>query len=203
MTTRIDITGQDFGRLRATARTSSGGKWTCQCDCGKTCSVYISYLRSGHTKSCGCLKREISRSGAGDRFRVHGKSTTPIYRLWVSIRQRCRTDKNYAGKVSVCPEWESDLDAFTAWAKATGWQKGLSLDRIDNGKGYSPSNCRFVTAVDQARNKTTTKLDADKVKAIKRDLGNVPQRDLARRYGVSTYAIYAIKVGKAWADVHA
>jgi DNA-binding XRE family transcriptional regulator len=201
MAERADITGQRFGRLVAVTRTTGGASWLCQCDCGNTTVSFVSYLRSGHTRSCGCLKRETSSCGAAARFTSHGKSQTLIYRLWVSIRQRCKTDKDYADKVFVCREWESSLDAFSDWAIANGWRKGLSLDRIDNGRGYSPDNCRFITPLEQARNKTNNKLTAAKARDIKARLGSTTQAALAQEYGVSKYTIYAIKAGKVWVDV--
>ena len=87
------------------------------------------------------------------------------------------------------------------WATSNGWKPGLTIDRIDNSRGYEPSNCRFITALEQARNRTNNKLTADKVREIKAQLGKVSQQALAKRYGVSDYAIYAIKTGRAWSDV--
>ena len=67
--------------------------------------------------------------------------------------------KNYGGRgIGVCAEWLSDRVLFLKWAFANGWVKGLQLDRIDNNKGYSPDNCRFVTAKVNANNRSDTRI---------------------------------------------
>ena len=83
-------------------------------------------------------------------FSLNGK-VHPIYKIWVSMKQRCnnprdRAFKDYGGRgISVCEEWINNADAFVSWAIAYGWEKGLSIDRINNDGNYSPDNCRFVT----------------------------------------------------------
>ena len=71
--------------------------------------------------------------------------------LWNSMRTR--TKENYFQShlyfhkgITVCEEWKHSREAFCKWAKNNGYKKGLQLDRIDNLKGYSPDNCRFVTS---------------------------------------------------------
>lgn len=92
----------------------------------------------------------------------HGLRHTVIYDAWRHIRSRCyrKTDKaykNYGGRgITVCDEWINDPVAFYNWAVANGWRKGLSLDRIDNNKGYSPDNCRWTTRKIQNNNKRCT-----------------------------------------------
>lgn len=58
-----DITGQRFGRLIALRPTNNIGNktaWICQCDCGNTVDVRTTHLKSGGTRSCGCIRKEIS-----------------------------------------------------------------------------------------------------------------------------------------------
>lgn len=89
----------------------------------------------------------------------HGLSHTPIYEAWKGMKGRCNcpTDSAYkdygARGIKVCREWENDPVAFYKWSIDNGWKKGLSIDRINNNKGYSPSNCRWTTKTVQNRNR--------------------------------------------------
>ena len=86
-------------------------------------------------------------------------SHTKLYGIWESIKQRCcnpnvKSYKNYGGRgIDMCDEWYNSFLAFHKWAMANDYQEGLQIDRIDNDKGYSPSNCRFVTRKEQNRNR--------------------------------------------------
>lgn len=158
-----DLTGQRFGRLtiisRANDRLNPCGKktirWNCLCDCGNSCTVNATELRSGQTKSCGCLNSELTTL----RNTTHGHSHTRLWHVWSSMKNRCSNPKvdnyeRYGGRgITVCPEWEHDFQAFYDWAYTNGYCQGLSIDRIDNNKGYSPDNCRWMTIQEQNKNK--------------------------------------------------
>jgi hypothetical protein len=97
---------------------------------------------------------------------VHGRSgkrTTKLYAVWCSIRSRCEcpTDTNYAyygaRGIKRCERW-SDFRVFEAWALASGYAHGLSIDRIDSDGDYSPENCRWVNAKAQARNRSSNRV---------------------------------------------
>ena len=84
---------------------------------------------------------------------------TDIYKKWLQIKQRC-LDKNYkayqkygAVGITICDEWKGNFVAFMNWSYENGYKEGLSLDRIDNGKGYSPDNCRWITWKGQCNNR--------------------------------------------------
>lgn len=157
-----DLTGIRFGRLLVINRdkNDSSGRcvWVCKCDCGNIVSVKSHYLISGEKKSCGCLQREVNSSV----HRKHGKRKERIYRIWQGMKTRCYNKnhkyfQNYGGNgITVCDEWK-DFEPFYEWAISHGYSDDLSIDRIDNCKGYFPDNCRWATHVEQTRNRAITK----------------------------------------------
>lgn len=166
MSRLIDLTGQRFGRLVVIARAedyvSPKGKhntrWECRCDCGKTVVVCGWQLRTKDARSCGCIHSEQLST----RNFVHGQRHTRIYEIWKGMKARCTNPHNshfkyYGGRgISVCEEWQS-FPAFYGWAMAHGYSEHLTIDRIDNDKGYSPDNCRWATDAQQRSNKRKTK----------------------------------------------
>lgn len=99
-----------------------------------------------------------------------GKSS--LYNSWCNMKARCLNPKHpkyhrYGGRgITVCEEW-LDIVAFVEWAKKNGYQEGLTIDRIDNDKGYCPSNCQWISVTENSRKKSTTKIsmeDAEKIR---------------------------------------
>lgn len=90
----------------------------------------------------------------------HGLSHHPLNAIWRGMKRRCNNISNnsyqrYGAKgIRVCEEWDN-FEPFYNWAVSNGWVNGLSIDRIDNSRGYSPDNCRFVTVKAQSRNRCT------------------------------------------------
>lgn len=172
MKTKIKIIpGMRFGRLVAIKRVEKSPadrgkhyKWLCQCDCGNTTIVRSNLLRNGDTKSCGCLHKETAAKNSKSRI-THGLTfKTPLYVVWVGMKQRCYYAKNkcykdYGGRgIVVCDEWRTDFISFYNWALTNGYKDGLTIDRIDNDRGYGPTNCRWVTIIKQSRNKRSNRL---------------------------------------------
>jgi hypothetical protein len=147
-----DIAGQRFGKLVAIrpagVRGISGNMWWhCQCDCGNSTVSMGSDLRT-RTRSCGCTQTH----GHSSAHRYH-----PLYAIWKTMRQRCLNPDNadyqwYGGRgITVCARWNS----FTNFLADVGERPAphLTLDRIDNNKGYFPSNVRWATWEQQRQNK--------------------------------------------------
>ena len=155
-----------FGRLkviRENGRTKDRHiLWECQCKCGNKVNVSSSELVTGHTKSCGCLQKDIISSM---RYK-HGDRDSRLYSVWKTMKKRCenkncKSYKWYGAKgVSVCEEWQ-DYTKFKKWAIENGYNENApkgecTIDRIDPFGNYEPSNCRWVSMAEQAKNKRNT-----------------------------------------------
>ncbi len=164
--TKENLTGRTFGRLtvlkEADERSKNGYvQWVCQCSCrDKTVVIIPSYrLRSGHTRSCGCLQRDTVANGniCREKYPVTERSTR-LYRIWRGILARTSYDsqtcyKNYGGRgITMCDEWRDNFISFRNWALSNGYADDLSIDRLDNDGDYTPSNCKWSTRKEQNNN---------------------------------------------------
>ena len=157
MTTPLDLTGSVFGEL--TALEKDGKKWLCLCSCGKKKLVALTHLRSGATRSCGHLIGDATRRRCTKHGHKRRGHSTRTYSAWEAMRRRCnnRNQKswaNYGGRgITVCERWES----YETFLRDMGeCQEGMSLERLDVDKSYSPENCCWIPRRRQARNKTNT-----------------------------------------------
>jgi hypothetical protein len=157
----VNLAGQIFGRLtvieEAERHIQANGKpvrrWLCRCECGNEKVVAQPTLSNGHVRSCGCLHR--------DTVSTHGLKFSPLYKTWVAMRQRC-FDENctayprYGGRgITICERWGKFENFLADMGERP---EGNTLDRIDNSKGYEPSNCRWATNSEQQRNRDCNKL---------------------------------------------
>lgn len=133
--------------------------YDCVCDCGTRRFVRKFQLQHRLTNSCGCYSAERSK----ERNKTHGMTLTPTFSSWDAMLDRCnkpgRNDaKSYYDKgITVCKRWQGK-NGFINFYKDMGERPdGMTLDRIDVDGNYEPSNCRWATSKQQARNKTTNR----------------------------------------------
>ena len=143
-----DISGNKFGLLTAIRRVP-GSKWICSCECGNERVVSTGHLNAGYFKCCGCTVR-------------HGMTRSREHNSYHNMLSRCSNKNNkryhdYGGKgISVCDRWAK---SFINFYKDMGdCPKGFQIDRIDNEKGYSPENCRWVSRKENQANRSTSKI---------------------------------------------
>ena len=173
----------------------------------KECIVEGCENKSDHLGYCEKHYQKFKKYGDPlyAKIEMHGMSKDPEYYIWKSMKQRCYNPnvKNYfryGGRgITVCDRW---LHSFTAFFKDMGKRPfpEAELDRRENDKGYCKDNCRWITRLDNAQNRSTTKLTIEKVKDIRKKYttGKYSNRDLASEYNVSFTTIYDILIEKTW-----
>lgn len=165
-----DLTGMKFGRwtvlCQAEDHIKANGEheamWACQCDCGTIKNVLGKSLKNGSSKSCGCLKTEITTQ----RWTKHGLRRTRIYNIYAAMIDRCtnarhRNYYDYGGRgIKICDEWlgENGFINFYNWTMNNGYTDELTIDRIDVDGNYEPDNCRWITIKEQQLNKRNNHL---------------------------------------------
>jgi hypothetical protein len=161
----VDIEGVRFGRLVAISPVyQRRGKWywACDCDCGNMTVVVGSDIKNGVTTSCGCVQKEsMTRVGMGNSGKYAGLIKYPkrLYEIWDGMKKRCY-DKNrksyrWYGKrgIKICQDWLDNYLLFKEWAVMNGYERKLTIDRVDNDGNYHPDNCRFITRSENSRRK--------------------------------------------------
>lgn len=159
-----NLMGQKFGRLTVIGIDDSKDTrktfWICECECGNIISTRSDRLTRGGVKSCGCYKKEQSAINVSKNH-THKQSGKRLYHIWQGIKARCYNSHNprydrYGGRgIVMCDEWRNDFAKFFEWALSNGYSENLTVDRIDNDKGYEPNNCRWVDVETQCNNRST------------------------------------------------
>lgn len=142
-------------------KTDRGKLTRCQCSCGKECLVKGHRIVSGHSRSCSCYNKDITRKRSTKYYPV----VKPIYFSFKSMMSRCYDNRvkgfrYYGGKgVRVCDEWYNNYQNFLDWSLANGWAEGLEIDKDIRGDGmlYSPDTCMWVTPLENTQNTTAHK----------------------------------------------
>jgi hypothetical protein len=132
-------------------------KWFCECECGTQKWIRADQLRNGRSTSCGCFMRE--------KATVHGDNRvgnrTKLYRVWTTMLDRCYSLKSHryhsygARGIKVCQDWQ-DYATFKTWALSSGYQDGLTIERVDVDGNYTPENCTWIPVGRQQRNTQKT-----------------------------------------------
>ena len=160
----IDLTNRTFNRLKVIKRWKSIKNkiiWECLCKCGVTLFVPGHDVKSGHTKSCGCLQREFIIK---QNYR-HGQIKHPLYTVWQGMKMRCNRKnfaqyKNYGGRgIKVCTVWNNNFQCFLNDMRASYKEHikkygkvQTTIERINNDEGYSKDNCCWATRSEQKLN---------------------------------------------------
>lgn len=192
---RLQLQGKVFGYLTVVAdagNTAEGkSRWLVRCICGreKILPAAIFYRKGNHpvSKSCGCLRRRLISEATS----THGMSKHPAYAIWRSMIDRCRLPthqawKNYGARgIKVCDRWASSFEGF--WEDmGSSYRSGLTLERVDNSKGYQPGNCIWATYSQQGSNRRTNR-------RIHTPWGYLTVSEAARKSGIGhTTLLYRI-----------
>lgn len=161
----LDISNKKFNRLTAIERDFSKTRpepyWLFKCECGEVTSVIKNVVMTGKVKSCGCWHRDESRERMVEMNTTHGLSGTNTYSIWQGIKDRCLNPDsaayvNYGGRgITICDRW---LDYLNFLEDMGDRPKDMSIDRINNEKGYSPDNCKWSTRLEQNNNRRTNRI---------------------------------------------
>lgn len=159
----------------------------CKCDCGKKKIIALGNLF--RTKSCGCLLKESTTSHSV----THGFSNDPIYQVLKNMKARCYDKKSigyniYGGRgITICDKWLNNRGSFYIWAYQNGYKKGLTIERKDNNKGYSPDNCTFINRLRQANNTRNNRI-------IEYNGEKMSMADFCRKYDLN-YSNFSQRTG--------
>lgn len=200
---KSELTGARYGRLLVlgiSEKRKKYTKWNCQCDCGKVKAVIDYNLKNGHTKSCGCLRREVAKYSNT----THGLSKTRFYQCWRDMidrtsRQENSAYENYGGRgISVCEKWETfegfkeDMyESYLAYSALNG-EQNTTIDRLDTNGDYHLDNCRWATPKIQSLNKRSNKkyvVDGELLTA----------KEISEKYCIS-YSAVTHRINRGWSS---
>jgi len=215
---RKDLSGNIYNRITVNNFAYMKGGcsyWDCTCSCGTVKTIRGSSLTCGNTESCGCITKELN--GKDNNQETHGMLKTSEYSVWTNMKTRCNNKNNdaysrYGGRgITVCDGWNKDFMNF--YMDMGDRPEGLTLERINNDKGYSKDNCKWATAKEQANNRRTENLcigvkGEGNNKSVMSDLQIMMARvaklytrisgnKLAKKYGIGSSSMSKILQGKS------
>lgn len=188
----LEITGKVFNRLTAIRRVPNDGrriKWEFRCECGAVKAINIDGVVSGKTKSCGCLRVDVTR----ETKTTHGHcsrgvgSASPEFRSWLSAKTRCYNENfpqycDYGGRgIGMSSEWRDDFAKFLSDMGPR--PANTTLDRIDCDGNYEAGNCRWADWKTQARNRTNTVY-------VEHDGKKISAKEFSETMNVDTASMY-------------
>ena len=186
--------GDVFERLTAVRffewKRKNGDRWVFLCVCGVEKVINVRSVMTGDTRSCGCLRDEKIRNV----YLSHGMSRTSEHNIWLGITQRCCNPLNklwewYGGRgISMCERWRK-FENF--YADMGPRPVGMSVERVDNEKGYSPENCKWASRHDQTRNKRNNII-------VQYEEQSMCLKDFAVKIGIKYHILYYRMAIKGW-----
>jgi hypothetical protein len=195
-----DLTGARYGMLTAikdVGALRNARVWAFRCDCGKEVQRIGSRVaKAKGLQNCGCVNPAI-RSENGKANKTHGWSQHKLYGVWRQMMRRCYQAScadypNYGGRgITVCSDWRN-VSSFCEWGVKSGYQDGLTIERLDVDGNYSPHNCAWIPNKDQARNRTNMRMITYKGETMF-------AADWARRLGMKQSTIGA-RIRYGWTD---
>lgn len=184
MTIPTDYSNQRYGKLVTIkevdpyippSNSYKKRRYLCKCDCGNETIVNITSLRSGNTKSCGCVNSERLVKQNKENALYNGYSQHKHFSRWRGMIERCYYPKhkdyhNYGGRgIKVCDKWKDHPKAFIDWIEnESNYEDGLTLDRINVNGNYEPDNCTFSTHGEQSLNKNVSTLNTSGYPGVSR-----------------------------------
>lgn len=191
-----NLTGKTFGKLivlKPLGKINNNIHFSSlvRCECGYEFTAFDTVLVNNRKTSCPHCA-----------YKTHGLTHTPLFTVWQGMLSRCfnknnKSYKDYGGRgIIVCNEWKDSFESFYAWAVTNGYDKGLQLDRIDVEGNYNPTNCRFVTQAENARNKRNTIL-------LNYEGSLLPIGEIAEITGIRTSTIYERIFRYSWNEYDA
>lgn len=149
----IDLSGRTLGHWTVLGRVvgaSRPTKWYCRCVCGTEREVQAGHLSNGASSSCGCMQMRPIKHGQARKGKFSKK-----YQVWRAIKSRCNHESHVSSHYYLgllCDHWQNYENFDYDVEDPPG--DDLTIDRIDNSKGYEPGNVRWVTMEEQHRNQS-------------------------------------------------